>query len=243
MLIPLKCIYRYWPIPILHHVVILRNYAIRSLRTSFNIIQQPSWGATKILPHSQWSGLWELEMEISGIPRNSKKNPAEISCKSDFLRFPWDFPSLVTQQFSSTLHQVTIIRGHPGASEDNPEPNLGSCLSVICSCFEHILGTRYILINNGKSPFVHHSILVDCWLMIQINHWLVVEPPRKICESQLGWLFPIYGTWKIFQTTNQNQPGVSCFSSCFFTEISQSPTPILGDVVTRSRRCSIHDGP
>ena len=37
--------------------------------------------------------------------------------------------------------------------------------------------------------------------MYRMNHWLVVEPyPSEKYESQLGWLFPIYGEKKMFQT-------------------------------------------
>ena len=35
------------------------------------------------------------------------------------------------------------------------------------------------------------------------ENWLVVSTPLKNI-SQLGWLFPIYGKIKMFQTTNQN---------------------------------------
>ena len=42
----------------------------------------------------------------------------------------------------------------------------------------------------------------------KLNCWLVVwTPPKNI--SQLGWLFPIYGKIKMFQTTNQ----IVCYES------------------------------
>ena len=45
------------------------------------------------------------------------------------------------------------------------------------------------------------SLFADPWKKMQF--WLVVSTPLKNI-SQMGLLFPIYGKYKMFQTTNQN---------------------------------------
>ena len=72
--------------------------------------------------------------------------------------------------------------------------------------------TRTNRLVNSKSGYIstlwHRTQLGDFCKHLEwcrsksIYIWLVVSPPLKDI-SQLGWWFPIYGKYKMFQTTNQ----------------------------------------
>ena len=61
------------------------------------------------------------------------------------------------------------------------------------------------LTTTGKPPGFYHDLMVSIHLFhlgkAKQNDWLVVSTPLKNI-SPLGWFFPIYGKWKMFQTTN-----------------------------------------
>ena len=65
--------------------------------------------------------------------------------------------------------------------------------------------------------------------------WLVVSTPLK--NSQLGWLFPIYGTIKMFQTTNQLWilPKTQAVKSWLETSPISSPKKVTGAIFIRGQ--------
>ena len=90
--------------------------------------------------------------------------------------------------------------------------------------------TRNCLPPSVKSCLVHEQCVLE------VKTWLVVSTPLKYI-SQLGWLSPIYGKIKMFQTTNQKRffPGWTSLTSKKIDRLlAKSPSCCLNEILNNT---------